>query len=359
MLTAPIFTTSTKTLPGTTSPTAIKMLLYLLLIQCVLGAQNKALSLEEAEKLTGTELVDYLKTHQTLFEVGETPASVEGMKHLMDSKYTKIPANVKRVKFESDEELPERFDARERWPRCKSITYIRDQSKCGSCWAVAAAEVMSDRLCVQSNGRKNVHLSDTDILACCGEPCGEGCEGGWPYKAWKFLQEYGVVTGGHYREKNVCLPYSFHPCGNKTGQPYYGECPSTRYPTPKCRHRCQYGYPFEYPQDKYYGRSAYYIENNEKMIRQAIMKDGPVGAAFDVYEDFRQYKGGIYKHTAGKQTGSHAVKILGWGKENGTDYWILANSWGVTFGEQGYFRMVRGENDCKIEEEITAGDLIV
>jgi len=58
-----------------------------------------------------------------------------------------------------------------------------------------------------------------------------------------------------------------------------------------------------------------------------------------VYSDFMSYRGGVYVHTGGKLEGGHAVKIVGWGSEGGMDYWIVANSWGPLWGEEGYFRI--------------------
>ncbi|PIO68314.1 hypothetical protein TELCIR_09896 [Teladorsagia circumcincta] len=76
------------------------------------------------------------------------------------------------------------------------------------------------------------------------------------------------------------------------------------------------------------------------------MQNGPVVAGFDVYEDFSHYKSGIYKHTAGRLTGGHAVKVIGWGEETiGNEtipYWIVANSWHDDWGE----------NDASKAEEI-------
>jgi C1A family cysteine protease len=59
------------------------------------------------------------------------------------------------------------------------------------------------------------------------------------------------------------------------------------------------------------------------------------------------YKSGIYKFTQGKFLGGHAVKIIGWGTENGINYWIVANSWGTKWGEEGFFRIQQGE--CSFE----------
>ena len=51
------------------------------------------------------------------------------------------------------------------------------------------------------------------------------------------------------------------------------------------------------------------------------------------------YKTGVYKHTTGYLEGGHAVKLIGWGTENGEDYWLCANSWNTSWGEQGFFKM--------------------
>jgi len=66
---------------------------------------------------------------------------------------------------------------------------------------------------------------------------------------------------------------------------------------------------------------------------------------FQVYKDFFNYKTGIYKKTSPfwDYAGGHAVKIVGWGNENGTNYWICANSWSSTWGEQGFFKIKFGE----------------
>ncbi|VDO81940.1 unnamed protein product [Soboliphyme baturini] len=75
-------------------------------------------------------------------------------------------------------DLPESFDARQKWPKCQSMRLIRDQSKCGSCWAVSSASVMSDRQCVISDQEDQTYISDEYLLSCCPN-CGSG---------YKYLQ---------------------------------------------------------------------------------------------------------------------------------------------------------------------------
>jgi len=53
--------------------------------------------------------------------------------------------------------------------------------------------------------------------------------------------------------------------------------------------------------------------------------------------------------------GGHAVKVLGWGIEDGTNYWIVANSWNNNWGDNGFFKIGRGNDECEIEEQIVAG----
>jgi len=74
--------------------------------------------------------------------------------------------------------------------------------------------------------------------------------------------------------------------------------------------------------------------------------------AFNVYEDFMNYAGGVYHHVSGKLEGGHAVKILGWGHDQGMDYWLCANSWGTSWGEKGFFRIKQG--DCGIDNTVYA-----
>ena len=62
----------------------------------------------------------------------------------------------------------------------------------------------------------------------------------------------------------------------------------------------------------------------------------------------------IYQHVKGTQEGGHAIRIVGWGSENGTDYWTVANSWNPYWGENGYFRILRGSDECGIESSVTA-----
>jgi cathepsin B len=71
---------------------------------------------------------------------------------------------------------------------------------------------------------------------------------------------------------------------------------------------------------------------------------------FTVYQDFMNYKSGVYKHVSGNVLGGHAVKIVGWGQENGTNYWICANSWGTSWGENGFFRIAWGQ--CGIDSAV-------
>merc|ERR1711935_841615 len=94
--------------------------------------------------------------------------------------------------------------------------------------------------------------------------------------------------------------------------------------------------------------------SGETEIKQMIMEGGPVETAFTVYSDFENYAGGVYHHVSGSMAGGHAVKMVGWGVDAGVKYWKVANSWNPYWGEKGYFRIRRGNNEGGIEDGVAA-----
>ncbi|KAF1754303.1 hypothetical protein GCK72_020863 [Caenorhabditis remanei] len=315
-------------------------------------------------------------------------------------------------------------DARERWPECSSIPLINDISECKSSWAFAAAESMSDRLCINSGGMIDTILSAQELLSCCTGvlSCGEGCAGGNPFKAWQYWQKHGLPTGGSYESQFGCKPYSIAPCGKTIGnvtyppctnttlptptcekkckpgcaggnpfkawqywqkhglptggsyesqfgcKPYsiapcgktignvtYPPCTNTTLPTPTCEKKCKPGYPVDLDKDRHYGVSVDQLPNRQIEIQSDVMLNGPVEATMEIYDDFLQYTTGIYVHLAGNKQGHLSVRILGWGMFEGVPYWLLANSWGKEWGENGTFRVLRGVNECGLEANCISG----
>ena len=251
------------------------------------------------------------------------------------------PAELKapfRDDYDESVELPVNFDSRTQWSQCKSIGHIRDQSTCGSCWAFGAVEAMSDRLCIASNGTVQSELSAEDMLSCCLISCGMGCNGGFPTGAWHFFKRHGLTTEDKY-------PYVFPPCEHHVNGTHYKPCGKSQ-PTPKC-HRSQEKKP------RYHGKSVYSVRPDK--IQREIFQHGPVEAAFSVFSDFLTYKSGVYEHKTGEQLGGHAIKIMGWGVEDGKKYWLVANSWNEDWGDKGTFKIARGQGECGIESSVVAG----
>lgn len=74
-----------------------------------------------------------------------------------------------------------------------------------------------------------------------------------------------------------------------------------------------------------------------------------------IYSDFVVYQGGVYRHVYGSLLGGHAMKLVGWGVEplSALPYWLIANSWGPSWGLQGYVKVLMGSNECGIESGVT------
>lgn len=302
------------------------------------------------------QMIDFINRLNTTWKAGrnfDKNVPLQYVKGLLgvhrDNKNYGLPTYYHKV---IPKDLPESFDSREQWPNCKSIGLIRDQSTCGSCWAFGAVEAISDRICIHTKGKVQVNISAEDLLTCCSS-CGDGCNGGYPSAAWEYYKERGLVTGGLYGTDDGCQPYHFPPCEHHTK----GKLPPCKgiKPTPKCLHTCRKGYEKTYSEDKHFGKKVYSISGDEDQIKTEIFKNGPVEADFTVYADFPNYKSGVYQRHSDEALGGHAIRILGWGTENGTPYWLVANSWNPDWGDNGYFKILRGKNECGIEGDINAG----
>ena len=231
-------------------------------------------------------------------------------------------------------------------------------------------------MCIASNGTLKVPLSAQETCFCAES---NGCNGGTLYTPWAYIQSEGLVTGGQFNNTGPlqpskdsdavaapawCSDFSLPHChhhGPQGDDPFPAEgtkgCPKVT-TSPQCPTTCDKDSTRDFAKDKYsFKGTVYMYPSNEKAIRQAIMQHGPVEAAFSVYADFENYVSGIYQHTSGQMLGGHAIRIVGWGTEAGVDYWKVANSWNPHWGEEGYFRIVRGANSekgCGIESQVTA-----
>ncbi|CAH8857960.1 unnamed protein product [Trichobilharzia szidati] len=317
----------------------------------------------ENNQLTLDEITEYINNHPSAGWKAEKYSrfqSIEDARHALGSLLLKDSAEInKKVPVISHKhlevKLPKKFDARKKWKNCSSIGTVYDSSRCNSVYAMVAAATMSDRICIQSYGKKNITLSSIDIVSCCTD-CGDGCQGGYYLKPWDFWLTKGIVTGGTNKSSNSCLPYPFPKCEHAHTKGKYPECKSGTPKTPKCTKTCQPSYKVKYDNDKQYGNIYYMIYQNEIDIMKEIFVKGPVEAAFNVYLDFLSYKSGIYKHITGQYLGDAPIRIIGWGEENHTRYWLCSHVWNEDWGEKGYFRILRGKNECAIESSIVGGE---
>ncbi|XP_024920939.1 tubulointerstitial nephritis antigen-like [Cynoglossus semilaevis] len=278
----------------------------------------------------------------------------EGIKYRLGTQRpSKTIMNMNEMQMNMDpqnEQLPQYFNSTEKWPG--KIHEPLDQGNCAASWAFSTAAVASDRISIQSMGHMTPQLSPQNLISCDTRNQG-GCAGGRIDGAWWYLRRRGVVT-------EDCYPYlppqqtpaEASRCMMQSRSIGRGKRQATQ--------RCPNSH--NYHNDIYQSTPPYRLSTNEKEIMKEIKENGPVQAIMEVHEDFFVYKSGIYKHTDVSFTkppqyrkhGTHSVRITGWGEEKNYDgtarkYWIAANSWGKNWGENGFFRIARGENECEIE----------
>lgn len=211
------------------------------------------------------------------------------------------------------ENLGNIFDGTKDWRDSGVVTPMKNQGRCGSCWAFSAVAAMESDYAIKHN--KLVVMSEQQSVDCVrNASCCFGCRGGFmdPVFQWHMDTQQGVVTEAQY--------------------PYTGR------DTAACR-RIPSAPDQAMPQRIVQVNGGRTLgERVEHMV--VAIKDHPIAVAIEAENNwFRGYRGGVITQGCGQRL-DHAVLAVGYGATAaGQEYWIVKNSWGTSWGEQGYVRI--------------------
>lgn len=210
---------------------------------------------------------------------------------------------------------------------------------CGSCWAQAATSSLSDRIKIARKAAwPDINIAP-QVLVSCGP--GNGCHGGDAGAANQWIAENGITD-------ETCSIYVAR--GHDNGMPCsaISRC-ETCWPEQGCSLPPTY---LTYTVQEYGDVEGEGPDRELNMMRE-IYTRGPISCGICVTEELVAYTGGIFTDTTNATDINHDISVVGYGEENGQKYWLIRNSWGTYWGEQGFFRLARGVNSLGIEVEGT------
>lgn len=220
----------------------------------------------------------------------------------------------------------ERIPARKDWRSSGCVAAPINQQKCGACYAIATMGVLETMRCL--NKVSSPTLSPQQVVDCSRAYNNFGCNGGWPTRVLKYLQDTGVAA------REACYPFVRRQLACRLRQ--------VQSMGPGCTVRAS-------PTDA--SRISYKVLNNERDILYHVAKTGPVVTVMRATDKFLYYGSGIFDDATcsrRRDDVDHAIVIVGYGKQNGLDYWLIKNSWGTSWGQAGYGLYRRGTNACSI-----------
>lgn len=204
---------------------------------------------------------------------------------------------------------------------------------CGSCWAQAATSSLSDRIKIARRAAwPDINIAP-QVLISCGPM--DGCHGGDAGVANQWMAENGITD-------ETCAIYVAR--GHDNGMPCsrVSRC-ETCDPQTGCYRPAKF---HTYWVEEYGDVKG---DNMELAMMTEIYNHGPISCGVAVNDDLVAYKGGIFTDLTNFTAINHDISVVGYGEENGQRFWIIRNSWGTYWGEDGYFRLARGINNLAIE----------
>ena len=229
----------------------------------------------------------------------------EQLKHLLNLNSTVIPrmkaTATKYVATTVLGDLPKSFD----WRDQGAVNAIKDQGQCGSCWAFSAIANLEGQYFKKTG--KLLAFSEQELVDC-DDNGDQGCNGGFMDTAFEWLESNGLET-----EKDYPYKARGQAC-KKDEAKYVSDLKVTGF------------------QD---------IDQNEDEIKRVLVENGPLSIAVDA-DDLLYYQGGIESTCTFHQL-NHGIALVGYGEEAGKKFWIVRNSWGASWGEKGYARVIFGK----------------
>jgi C1A family cysteine protease len=210
------------------------------------------------------------------------------------------------------------------------VTPVRDQGDCGSCWAFAATAGLESQVLITQNNTSSpstLQLAPETLLSCSG--CGNCINGGDPWCASGYLESTGLPP---LVSNSTCFAYV---CS--AGTAYSNSCQAS----PSCSNASSACPNWQSSTDKinWYGWVPVGSSNtaNVNALKSALITYGPLVTTMNVYSDFEYYTSGVYEYTSGSYLGGHAILIVGY--DDTSQSFIVKNSWGTGWGENGFFQI--------------------